>query len=70
MTVATLKDYQSQLEVLSKQRIAGTHKMNQLLKYLEKGFSVLLHKNSVAILLDLGTIDDIVCRVETHPSKS
>mmetsp|Transcript_27289 Transcript_27289/g.29788 ORF Transcript_27289/g.29788 Transcript_27289/m.29788 type:complete len:340 (+) Transcript_27289:82-1101(+) len=69
VTVATLKDYQSQLEVLSKKRIAGTHKMNQLLKYLEKGFSGLLHKNSVANLLDLGTIDDIVRRVETDPSK-
>jgi len=65
VTVATLPDYRSEVEELTKRVRAGRHKIMQLLKYLDKGFSGLLHKNSVENLLDLGTIDGIVRTVET-----
>eukprot|EP01040_Poterioochromonas_malhamensis_P002327 gene2327-2473_t len=64
VTLETLKEYRSHLDELVKRRVDGSHKIHQLLKYLDKGLPGLLHSNPVASLLDLFTIDDIVHKIE------
>eukprot|EP01040_Poterioochromonas_malhamensis_P002321 gene2321-2467_t len=64
VTLETLKDHRPKLDELVKRGVAGNHKLQQLVKYLDKGLPGLLHTNPVASLLDLFTIDDIVHKVE------
>eukprot|EP01040_Poterioochromonas_malhamensis_P014206 gene14206-15706_t len=64
VTVETLKDHRPKLDELMKRGVDGNHKIQQLLKYLDKGLPGLLHTNPVESLLDLFTIDDIVRKIE------
>lgn len=64
VTVATLKDYRPKLDELALLGVEGNHKIQQLLKYLDKGLPGLLHADNNQGKIDLPPIEEIVRKIK------